>query len=287
MLVAIIGVAALGTEIGYLLYKHRQMQSAADAAALSGATAYMTGYPSDLKVEARAVAAAMGYTHGVGGATVTVNRPPLSGSKAGDSSTVEVIVSQPQTLHLVTLFRSGVFSVGARAVATLDAAGIYCMLALDPAASGAVALLNNAVITNPKCGVADNSSSSSALTLSENSSIAGAISVHGDWTLANGASLPGSPLIRNGPVIDDPYAAVQLQTIPACTGQTSSGKNNLTLNLTPGHFCAGWDFMNTVTLNLAPGAYYIDQKMNLKNNVTVNAMGGVTLIVNGNYPIDI
>jgi len=38
MLTAIVGVSALGTEITFLLYKHRQMQSAADSAALGAAT---------------------------------------------------------------------------------------------------------------------------------------------------------------------------------------------------------------------------------------------------------
>ncbi len=34
LLVVVIGMAALGVEITFLLFKHRQMQSAADAAAL-------------------------------------------------------------------------------------------------------------------------------------------------------------------------------------------------------------------------------------------------------------
>jgi hypothetical protein len=87
--------------------------------------------------------------------------------------------------------------------------------------------------------------------------------------------------------VQDPYADVQLQSPPACTGQSGSGSNNVTRNLTPGHFCSGWDFKNNVTLNLAPGTYYIDSQLSLKNNVVVNATGGVTLVVNGDYAIDI
>ena len=48
----VIGMAALGSEITYLLYKHRQMQVVADAAALGGATALQRGYPA-AGVEAR------------------------------------------------------------------------------------------------------------------------------------------------------------------------------------------------------------------------------------------
>jgi hypothetical protein len=44
-----------------------------------------------------------------------------------------------------------------------------------------------------------------------------------------------------------------------------------------------------VTLNLAAGNYYIDSQLSLKNNVVINGNsgGGVTLIINGNYTIDI
>jgi hypothetical protein len=286
MAVALIGMAALGTEIVFLLYKHRQMQMAADAAAISATTALAKNFPADLNVEARAVAAEAGFVHGVDGVSVTLNHPPLSGSSAGNANAVEVTVAQPQNLYMVRLFRSGVFNVGARAVAFVPQAYQYCMLALDPIASGALNILNNGVVANPLCGVAVNSSSNSALTLSNNAAVNGPVSVHGNWSLANNAHLNGSPLINHAPVIDDPYAGIALQAIPACTGQPASGGNNATINLTPGHFCSGWNYANNVTVNLAPGAYYIDTKLSVRNNAVVNGMGGVTIILNGNYAID-
>jgi hypothetical protein len=285
MATAIIGMSALGTEIVYVLDKHRQMQSAADAAALSASTALSNGFPSDINVEARAVAADAGFVNGVAGTTVTLHHPPLSGANAGNNKAVEVTVAQPQTLHLVTLFRSGVFSVGARAVALVPDAWRYCMLALDPAAAGALTILNNGVMPNPNCGVAVNSSSNSALTLANNAAVDGPVSVVGNWSLSNNAHLNGTPLVNHAPAIADPYASMALQTIPACTGQPGSGGNGATLNLTPGHFCSGWNYSNNVTLNLAPGAYYIDTKLSVGNNAIVNGTGGVTLIVNGTYAI--
>jgi hypothetical protein len=87
-------------------------------------------------------------------------------------------------------------------------------------------------------------------------------------------------------VIADPYASVALQPIPSCTAQPDSGGNNATINLNPGHFCNGWNFSNNVTVNLSPGAYYIDDRLRLRNNAVLNATGGVTLIVNGDYAVD-
>lgn len=286
--VAVIGMVALGTEITYLLLKHRQMQSAADSAALGGATALAAGYPANYQIEAWAIASAAGYVNGTGGTTVTVNNPPASGAYAGNASAVEVIVDQPQTLSMVTLFLpSGVLDVGARAVALMGAAGNYCILALDPTAAGALTLNNSADVTNPKCGVAVDSSSATALVMNNSAVIAGPVTVHGGWSLANSAEMTGSPLKEDAPTVADPYANVQLQTIPACTAQSGTVNNSATANLTPGHFCNGWNFGNSSTVNLAAGAYYVDQQLSVNNSTTLNGTGGVTIIINGNYAISI
>jgi Putative Flp pilus-assembly TadE/G-like len=287
VLVALLGMVALGTEMVFLLYKHRQMQSAADAAALGAVTAMMTERPADFRAEALAIAADAGFVDGADGVTVTIENPPLSGSYAGRDDAVEVIVSQPQTLGLVNLFRSGIFNVGARAVAAAENAAEYCVLALDPSASGALTVQNNGIVANSVCGVAVNSSSASALVLSENGIIGGPVNVHGGIIAYNNSELNGTPVNQNAAIVADPYADRTIQTPPACTGQSGSGGNNATINLTAGHFCSGWNFANDVRLNLAPGAYYIDQKLIVGNNAIINGTGGVTLIVNGNYAINI
>lgn len=284
MMIAILGFVALGVEITFLLLKHREMQSAADGAAMSGATALSYGAPSDFRMEARAVASASGFTNGVDETTVTVNSPPLSGSNAGNEYAVEVIISQPQHLSLVRLFRAGLFDVGARAVALAQPGYQYCILSLDPTASGAVYVWNNAVVSNASCGVAVNSSSSSALTLRNNAAINGPTHVHGGASLSNNADLKGSPNVENGPVISDPYADVELETIPACTAQSGTAGNNVTVYLDPGHFCSGWNFENNVTVHLAAGAYYIDTQLSLGNNLLMTGTG-VTLIINGDYSV--
>jgi len=285
MMIIILGMVGLGVEITFVLYKQRQMQSAADSAAFGGATALMRGYPADFRIESRAVAAAVGFVNGVDGVAVTVNRPPTLGSQAGNNNAVEVIVSQPQHLGLVSLFREGLFQVGARAVALIGSSSLYCVLGLDPTATQAVYLQNNAIVGNPECGVAVNSDSDAALYLRNNAEIKGPVSVHGNWSLANHAELSGDPVVNHAPTITDPYAGVALQPIPSCTGQTSKEDDGGTINLTEGHFCNGWNYTNNITINLAPGTYYIDKKLVVGNNATLNGTD-VTLIVNGDYAID-
>ena len=155
--------------------------------------------------------------------------------------------------------------------------GRFCVLALDMTAAQAMLVNNNAQVLDPECGVAVDSSSTTALVVSNNGLINGSVNTRGQWQLANNAHLSGNPLTQHGPYVADPYADVQMQTPPPCTGQSASGKNNITRNLTPGHFCSGWDFQNNATLNLAAGTYYIDSKLSLKNNVVINGTG-VTLV---------
>ena len=285
-LAVLIGMAGLGTEGSFLLYKHRQMQSVSDSAALSGAMALSQADSRGPESEARAIAAGLGFGHGAAQVAVTVNVPPASGAYAGNAEAVEVILAQPQDLLIMRLFGDAAVNVGTRSVALRDDRGRFCILALDPAAAQAMHLSNNAVIPNTECGVAVNSTSNSALYMRNNAAINGRVTTRGGWDLANNAALNGSPLEQHGPSIVDPYANVQLQAAPACTAQSGSGSNNVTRNLTPGHFCGGWTFANNVVLNLAAGTYYIDSKLSIKNNVTVNGTG-VTLVVNGNYAIDI
>src|SRR5271166_1330916 len=104
----LIGMVALGTEITFVIYMQRKMQSAADSAALGGATALTRGYPS-MTVEADAIAGSLGFVNGVASVTVAVNNPPLSGSHIGNTSAVEVIVSQPQSLVMTSFFTSTAF----------------------------------------------------------------------------------------------------------------------------------------------------------------------------------
>ena len=285
-LAVLVGMAGLGTEGSFLIYKHRQMQSVTDSAAVSGAMALSQADPRDPESEARAVATGLGFRHGADQVTVTVNVPPASGSQAGNVDAVEVILAQPQNVSLMRLFGDAAINVGTRSVALRSDSGRFCVLALDLATPQAVYLSNNAVVLNPNCGIAVNSTSATALYMTNNSVVNGPVTTRGSWELANNAELNGTPLIQHGTLVADPYADVQLQPAPPCTGQSGSGSNNVTRDLTPGHFCDGWNFKNDVVLNLAPGTYYIDSGLSIKNNVTLSGTG-VTLVINGDYPMDI
>ena len=79
------GTVAVGVETGQLYRTKRQMQGAADAAALAGTIDKMNGGTNTSATAAALYEAQRnGFQNGVGGVTVTVNAPPTSGSQRLD-----------------------------------------------------------------------------------------------------------------------------------------------------------------------------------------------------------
>lgn len=286
LLPALVGMTALGVEVSTWHGTKRQLQTAADAAALSAAYQVSSGQ-SDYAAAAASDAAANGFASG-SGSTIQVNVPPASGPYAGDAAAAEVILSQPQGILMAGAFLPSL-TITARAVAkgsVSGGSGKYCALGLDTSAASTVSLSNNAVLPNANCGVASNSTNVRGLDLSNNASIAGPVSVAASgYSLCNNASITGA--VKENAVVPDPYAAAAPGTRPSCTNQTSSAMNNVTVNLTPGTFCSGLNFANNAVVNMSPGVYYIQSKFAFQNNAVLNATGGVTLVIDGTYAISI
>ena len=160
-----------------------------------------------------------GFVDGTKGITVTINRPPASGPRAGNPSAVEVIIAQPQTLNLVRLFTVTPFNVRARAVALKGAGGDFCVLATDTGSATAVSVSNGANVVMDKCGLAVNASGSSALSVTGGAALqAQSESVVGQAKVSNGGSInPPDGLKVNQPATTDPYANVSVPTPSGCT----------------------------------------------------------------------
>lgn len=275
----LIGTAGLGTEVGWWLYLHKNMQSAADSGAVSAATA-----GSNLLPEANAVTATYGYANGVNSVTVRVNQPPATGSYATLAQAVEVIVTQQQPRLLSALFGSDPITITARAVAVSNS-GQGCVLALDPTYSPAAKVSGNGTMNLIGCNLYDNSSGGPALdvtgttTISANMvGVVGSISGTSNITATNGVRTGIRP-------VADPYANF---SPPSCSSYVSSkitinsnGKNKA---LTPGTcYSGGVSVQAGYTLNLDPGVYYFygsKGDLSVQGNATITGTG-VTLIFTG------
>ena len=117
----IAGTVAVGVETGQLYRTKRQMQGAADAAALAGAIDRMAGKDNaTIAATARYEAQRNGFQNGVSGVTVTVNAPPTSGSNVSATGAVEVIVTKSTSFALAKVLSSSLgnaFTLTSRSVA--------------------------------------------------------------------------------------------------------------------------------------------------------------------------
>ena len=101
------GTVAVGVETGQLYRTKRQMQGAADAAALAATIDKMNGGTNTSATAAALYEAQRnGFQNGVGGVTVTVNSPPTSGSNVSTANAVEVVVTKPSKFALASVLSS-------------------------------------------------------------------------------------------------------------------------------------------------------------------------------------
>jgi uncharacterized membrane protein len=93
-IVGLLGCAALATDIGYFENSRRKMQNAADNAAIAGELEVIANRLGNTESAARAAAARNGFTDGAEGVSITINRPPASGPRAGDITSIELLITQ-------------------------------------------------------------------------------------------------------------------------------------------------------------------------------------------------
>jgi hypothetical protein len=151
-LVVLMGFAGLAVDLGYVQYQQRQLQSAADAAAVAGVFALINNDQCADQSAAQTAAyndsSANGFTNGSNGVVITVSNPPASGPYTTDNCAVQVNVAAPLYSHFATLFNfSG--NVASQATATVISNPLNaCITFLNGGLSAAAP-----DIDAPKCAV--------------------------------------------------------------------------------------------------------------------------------------
>jgi hypothetical protein len=273
-IVVLIGSLALAADVGFWRYMRRNMQKAADAGAIAGATETIHN-PSLIEFAARADASKNGFTHGEDNVIVTVNNPPETGPltsphgipyKDRDDSNryVEVIIQQPQPTFFAKIFGRTSQMVGARAVAYGgETSGDSCVYALNPTQRESFKVGGRASV-HADCDVCISSNDSEALTVGggppndPTQLIADGISVRGGYQLngANPILEPTPDPDGNGPLCADPLVGLKppdFSGLPCIYLPNIS--DNTTLN--PGRYCGGIT-VNNATVKFNPGLYILD-----------------------------
>jgi hypothetical protein len=302
----LMGFAGLAIDMGALRYEKRLQQTAADAAAIAGASNLAFG---GVSTGAQNAAAANGFadTSGKGGCpgaigcvTVTATAPS-SGAHAGQGNYVEALVTAVQPTYFMKVLGINSETITARAVATNLSGGANngCLYTLgSPSASiEGIDISGGATLNAPTCGIVDNGS------LNINGSVTAATfgtsgnRNRGSATCTVPSSLCPTP---NMPVSADPLSYLKPPAQPGLSfGNVIIEKANQTL-LQPGTYTSitiGSTAKNsTARVIFNSGIYYINGAGGLRFNGAATARGtgvmfyftnGATIDAAGGANIDI
>ncbi|MBV8061209.1 MAG: hypothetical protein JO126_09185 [Alphaproteobacteria bacterium] len=296
LLPAVLGFGGLAVDTGVWYDTQQKAQAAADAAARAGAfeVGYNTG-GSAIQSAALHDATQNGYANGTGGAVVTVNNPPKSGSYAGNANAVEVIVQTPAKLYLSSLFAHN-FTIAARAVALMkgtttgSGTGSACILALSSTNTGITAN-GNMQANMPSCAIVSDSTSSTSIIANGNATITASSLYTAGGILTNGnIKLNVQSKTTNGTPVADPYSKVTVPSYGGCNHTNSVYNSGVNVTLNPGVYCGGLTFNGQQNVTLNPGTYYItngDFIANGGTTITCNctkSTDGVTFVMTGSSP---
>ncbi len=292
-MLALLFAVGLAIDVGQLYNGRRTAQEAADAAAFAGAVViYQQGTSAQATSAATADARLNGYDADTptSGTLVTVQLPPLSGTKNGDSNCVQVIITSPVRTSLVPQ-QSQFTTVTARGTACyLPFSPPYALIAIDQTCTaGDVALQGNGSINIHGGGIQVNSCGSPAADNSHQAPVSIDVGFNVDvtGTVDNAANWPVGT--RTGRQVQaDPFATTPR---PSATGLTDWGTPQCTTSAgtinQPGIYTS--DAQSNCLYVFAPGTYIFKgagfklngtnaavctgSYVNTTTNVTVSAPG--------------
>lgn len=269
-LTAILGFVGLATDVGVLLHAKRNLQIAADAAALAGANEInINNTTAAIKAQGKSASASNGFTDGVNGTTVNVYPPPVDGPNTGTPGYVEAVVTQTQPTFFMRLFSFTSVPVSARAVAFNGASnGSGCLHALNTSAPAAIDLSGHFTVDAPGCQVLDNSNANCALQFTGNagSLTAGSVSVAGTVC---GFPTDSNPLPQpHAPPVSDPLANTYKPLTAAQIGTCSAAPSgNSWAPATPGGIvCYSGNISISNAVTMASGTYVFTGSLGLQGH---------------------
>lgn len=322
-LTALLGMAGLATDVGLVYFKQRQMQTAADAAAFSGAVLVQANncsnstYQTAAQNEALAVATQNGFTTSQSnGVTVTALCPPPAASAvdAGNNNAVQVVIQQTQSPLLSSLVYSGSFAVKAQSVALVTStqttttvapaactagSSCACILQTQPSVSSGIQLTGGgANLSLTACGIIACSTHTSLSISGGGTSItAQSVTVGGTVSLTGGG---GNSLNGKGPTCSssssctpntacasnvDPYKSTAAGlTLPPSGCSLGSGTSyNGNQTISPPSNGTAAVWCSGVTFNY--GTHTLNAGVYYVNGGTFSVQGGGTVIATAGVTI--
>ena len=272
-LLVLVGIVGLSIDMGYLRYAKRRLQTAADSAAIAGASElkdgnYKTAAVNDAKVN--------GFEDGVDGVTVTSFNPPKDPpfqGKPNANEYVEVQVKQDAPTFFMRILGVKSAALTATAVAQLGSSK-GCVYAL--ALLGGITV--NGTVNAPDCGVIDNA------ILSIGGGCITASSIGIVLQLVGGACVNPQPILGIAPSADPLGYLVPPVGGGNCTATNLRVNSNAPTVLAPGKYCGGIRILGTNTgpVTFQPGLYILTGGNGLQVSGSGDVSGvGVTFYIAG------
>lgn len=281
----IMGAAGLASDtIQWALWK-RELQRAADSAAIAGV--YAVAQSANVN---DAVNADLTHNNHVADFTVDtdIEHAPLGGAFTTDVNAVRVHLAAQKELGFSSLFMTTAPMINATATATIVPTGDYCVVSLESTSTTGISVGGTANV-DLGCGMITNSTSMDAAVAFGNSDVdaspiaaVGGISASDNW--GDDVQLLPFTLAQA-----DPFANVPAPTFPTgnCPNVNVNPSNTQTISVTDGNTTglpAGYgcfgnlDFKGTVTLN--PGVYILDAgDFSISSQAHVSCPGGCTFVM--------
>jgi hypothetical protein len=240
-LVVLIAFAGLTADVGLIYGSRRQMQTAADAAAVAGANALQgsSTVAAGYVTAAQDAAAMNGFSTSTSG--VAVNVSEVTCPNASGEQCVKVDVSQPQPTYFLRVLGYNSLNVSTEAIAG-GVNGPACIYALDPSADQALEFNGNINIS-ASCGILVDSSNSNGLYATGNGTITTtSTGVAGNYNSASLGNMNFSPTPITGIApAPDPLASLAAPSVtdPSLLGTTSSSSYSYSGNVSSLNVPAG------------------------------------------------
>ncbi|HUG80189.1 MAG TPA: pilus assembly protein TadG-related protein [Bryobacterales bacterium] len=303
-----LGFLGLVFDTGYMVYKKRTMQAAADAAAVDGAYETLRANSNRITSAGKYSARINGYTDGADNVTVVINNPPAAGPNQ-NARHVEAVVSQTSPTFFLGILGIGSTDVSARAVAGWRNAGDFCVLALDPSNGLDALLISGTAGVSADCGFRSNSCFTDGSPTGGDASfrVKGTSGLQltaipqpqavacGD-VREQGGAIANPHLITDAATEPDPFAGLTQPTVPATADWTNLPTINGNATLSPGYYAStdgtpAIEVSNgAVTFN--PGLYIVEGLRITGGTVTApdatffNTGVGTTFHIGGNATMD-
>jgi Flp pilus assembly protein TadG len=299
-LTLLMGAMALAIDVGFVRFQQRQLQTAADAAAIA-AGLELGNCNNTVCANMKTAAAVALKEDGLTSTTITptanqctvstssglamiINVAPCvlgaSDPNNGNTHMAEVVLTQPQKTFFGAVIGVRTWNLVARA----EAGDSY----INTGISGGNCLYTNGLLFNSSngtftlnnCGVYDNGN---LQTDNGDSVTASTFLYYGTWSPNNcnssctwniGGTNTGPPAHTTTPQ-SDPLASLTPPSQPA-TSTTNTQTPNNGATLQPGYYPNGFNLNSNVSVTLSPGIYYMGGSINVNSGASL-AGTGVTL----------